>query len=118
MTRRRISVVDGIKYIDDSELLDVPEALTFDENDTTPSVAGGKVFITNNTSGTSITDFDDSLGDGHCITIFINDNNTSLIHSDGVLELEASQSIMMKKGDVFKAISIDGVWYGYVVRTA
>ena len=50
---------------------------TFTNGDTTPSVAGGVCFATNNTGATTITTFDDGAS-GQRITIVFTDANTTL----------------------------------------
>ena len=50
---------------------------TFTDGDTTPSVAGGEVFKTSNSSATTITDFDDGVA-GQIIKIIFGDNNTTI----------------------------------------
>jgi len=50
---------------------------TLTDQDATPSVKGGLNFITANTVGTTITDFDDGV-DGQAIRVVINDANTTV----------------------------------------
>lgn len=54
----------------------VHDVHSFSTGDATPTVAGGKVFQTNNATPTTITMFDGGL-EGQEITVLINDNNTT-----------------------------------------
>jgi len=51
----------------------------FTDNATTPSVAGGKIWYTNNTGATSITNFTGGVN-GQIITLFFIDANTTIVH--------------------------------------
>lgn len=56
----------------------------FTDGDATPSVGGGKIFQTNNTGATTITDFDDGVA-GQEIWLHIGDNVTTLDFSSSDL---------------------------------
>jgi lysophospholipase L1-like esterase len=56
---------------------------TLTPNSTTPSVAGGKTFVTANTAPTTITEFTGGV-DGQEVTVIVNDTNTSFSFVGGV----------------------------------
>ena len=89
---------------------------SFSDGDTTPSVANGTVFQTANTSGTTITTFDDGSA-GQIIYVLIRDNNTDF--SDGV-NLQLSKGADFTSGatnDVISFICLDGtVWLEFSRR--
>ena len=109
MARRTVTVSGANTYIDD--LSTTPVALnTFTANDATPSVALGRFFITANTVATTITDFDGTLGNGHHITIYINDAYTTIAHDALKIDMPGDIDQFFGVGDIVEAISISGVW--------
>jgi len=121
-SRRLATLVDGIVYVDEMQATDiqlVQEAFrgqTFVDGDTTPDVSTGFVFQTANTAATSITGFDNALYDGHAITVFFSDGNTTLVNSAS-LSLQGGMDITPSAGDVLVFITWGGVWYGWIART-
>jgi len=59
-------------------------AHTFVDGDTTPSVLSGNVFVTANTAGTTITNFDDGRAT-QIITILFGDGNTTITRNNAYL---------------------------------
>ena len=53
------------------------EVQVFPENDASPDIEDGNVWMTNNTSPTTVTDFHGAFITGKMITVIINDNNTT-----------------------------------------
>lgn len=82
---------------------------TFTASDTTPSVEGKRYWITANTSGTSVTTFDDGEPGQH-ITILFNDGNTTLVHGS-TLQLASDTNFTGTSGDTRALATSDGsVW--------
>ncbi|KKK98278.1 hypothetical protein LCGC14_2644350 [marine sediment metagenome] len=83
---------------------------TFTDADTTPSVDGKRFWITANTSGTSVTTFDDGIVGQH-ITILFNDGNTTLVHGS-TLNLASDTNLTGTSGDTRAFSTDDGTtWY-------
>ncbi len=78
-------------------------------NDTTPSVRDKKTFVTANTAGTAITDFDDAQ-DGQRIIIICNDVNTSIADA-GNFKLSAAWA--PNADDTISLVHYGGTWYEY-----
>ena len=83
--------------------------VTFDDGDTTPDVSGGSYFRTNNSSATTITDFETSTDVQ--IVVKAGDNNTTIQHSAGVVELQGEASLAMNEGDTITLVHDNGIWY-------
>jgi len=82
-------------------------AITFDNADATPSVAGGGTFITQGT--TAITDFDDGVV-GDTITIF--GNSPLTITNNSAINLDGNEDLNLVGGDTLTLhMFIDQVWY-------
>jgi len=114
--RRTLTKLDGVVYIDDWKVAPSVSGYSFEANDTTPSVAQGIKFKTANTSSTTITDFDGTLGDYHEVTVFVNDNYTTVAHDATKIEIPGDTNITFQTGDIFKILSMDGIWYLSLVR--
>ena len=109
MARRTVTVSGANTYIDDVST--TPVTLnTFTANDATPSVATGRFFITANTIATTITDFDGTLGNGHHITIYINDAYTTISHDATKIDMPGGINQTFTAGDIVELLSISGVW--------
>jgi len=98
-----------------SRLPDVLRALPSRDitGDTTPSVAVGTQFWTNNTSPLSITNFDSSP-DGAEITIQFKDANTTVVHAATKIILNGSANFVSTAGAIlslYKPSIIDAAWY-------
>ena len=111
--RRVVSIVDGVITVQNARALDVADIITFTDGDTTPSVGDGEVFQTANTAACSITDFDDTLGNGHKITVAAGDALTKIVHNVTKISLDGSVDWDMVEGEVLVALSIDGVWFAW-----
>jgi hypothetical protein len=83
--------------------------VTFTDGDTTPSVAGGKVFKTNNTAATSITFFDDPI-EGQEITIIFGDANTTLVAGTTV-KLKDGLNYTGALNGTIQLVYQGGTWY-------
>ncbi len=95
------------KYVDDSESLPwTPQ--TFSDGDTTPSVSGGRVFRTTNTSATTITNFDDGA-DGQEIIIQVNDSNTT-IQNNSNIKLQGGQNFTPAQYDTIMLSKLSTYW--------
>ncbi len=114
--RRDAAIINGELVVQDTVGTLVGTVGTFVANDATPSVGGGTFFKTANTIATTITDFDNSLGNGHRILIFFNDNYTVIHHDAAVISLPGAADLSFKVGDIMEFISISGVWYGWSAR--
>ena len=84
--------------------------VTFTDQDSTPAVSGGNVFVEANTAGTTISDFD-SPTDGQQITVVFTTGNTTIQHGAGVIELNGSVNFTGADGNTLTLISVSGVWY-------
>jgi hypothetical protein len=84
--------------------------LTFVDEDATPDVAGGDVFLEANTGGaTSITAFP-SGAQGQRITIIFSTGNTTLVDAAG-LQLAGGANFVASANDVIVLIFSGAVWY-------
>lgn len=83
--------------------------VTFADGDTSPTVAGSRLFKTANTGATSITTFDDAIA-GQQITIIIGDANTTLV--DGAtLVLAGSANWTPAATDTWSGVYDGTAWY-------
>lgn len=87
----------------------LPNELVFTANDTTPSVAKANDFVTANSSGTSITTFDDGVV-GQLIRIRINDANTTLVNGSGLLN-RSGANIAAVNGLIYTYVRQGSSWY-------
>ncbi len=110
-TRREVTQSQGVTEVRQTNTVEVANMQAFTDGDTTPSVIGGKVFRTANTSSTAITDFDNVTTDGYELTVFFGDNFTSIIHGANI-DMPGGNSRDFINKDVFKFIMRSGVWYG------
>lgn len=85
---------------------------TLSVNDATPSVKDGKEFVTNNSSSTTITAFDDGY-EGQEIVVVIADANTTLDFTSSNLKGNNGVDRLMASGDVIRATfrASVGAWY-------
>jgi hypothetical protein len=83
--------------------------VTFTDTDTTPSVAGSRVFLTANTGATSITAFDDSV-DGQEITVVFGDNNTTIVAGANMKTVGAA-NIVGTTDDVVRFVRVGANWH-------
>lgn len=109
-TRREVTQSQGVTIVKETNTVEVADMQAFTDGDTTPSVIGGKVFRTANTSGTAITDFDNVSTDGYEITVFFGDAYTSITHGSGI-DMPGENSRDFISGDIFKFIMRSGTWY-------
>ena len=89
--------------------------VTFADQDATPSVARGELFLTANTIATTITGFDDiSIGDSW--TVRINDGNTTIDCSASSILCNAGVDITADDEDALMCVSMDGTnsWCTYI----
>jgi hypothetical protein len=82
---------------------------TFVNNDTTPDVRTGNVWIAGNTSGTSITFFDGGI-DGQQITIYFTNSNTTIVHGAS-LRLAGGSNFIGTANDILRLVRIAGLWF-------
>lgn len=84
-------------------------AVTFTDTDTTPTVAGSRLFKTANTGATSITTFDNGVA-GQEITIIFGDGNTTLVDG-GTLVMQGSANKTFASTDTWTGVYDGSVWY-------
>lgn len=84
------------------------DIVTFTDGDTTPSVADSNIFMTDNTSSTTITILDDGIR-GQEVTILIGDDVTTFVHSNS-FQLAGSTNWSPNNGDVLRLIYDGSVW--------
>ena len=95
---------DGIYHVEGT-------AVTFGNGDTTPTVAGSRVFQTNNGGATTITAFDDGA-DGVEIIIRAGDAVTTFQHAGGgTLRCAGSINVTLGVDDIIRFVRIGGVGY-------
>jgi hypothetical protein len=98
-----------VLYWDNNAISIAKPPVTFTDGDTTPSVAGGKVFKTSNTAATSITFFDDPI-EGQEITIIFGDANTTLVAGTTV-KLKDGLNYTGTLNGTIQLIYQGGTWY-------
>jgi hypothetical protein len=82
---------------------------TFADGATTPSVSGGNLFLTQNTTATTITDFTgENLG--QTITILFGDNNTT-VQASGTVLLKSAAAFAASTNDTLTLVAAQGNWY-------
>lgn len=79
--------------------------------ETTPSVATGNLYRTNNSSATSITNFTNSLGTGHVLYLRIADNFTTLIHGTGTDNIVTKAGADITAQGVYAFLRTNSRWY-------
>lgn len=85
--------------------------VTFGNGDTTPTVAGSRLFKTNNGGATTITALDDAVA-GQEVTIIATDANTTLQHAGGgSLRLQGSINYTMGVDDTIRLVNDGTNWY-------
>lgn len=83
--------------------------ITFGNNDTTPSVKQGHAFYADNSSGTTITDFDDAM-DGQEITISFSNSNTTIQHNAAV-RLSGGSNFAATSNDTISLVYYNNFWF-------
>jgi hypothetical protein len=83
--------------------------VTFTDADTTPTVAGSRVFLTANTGATSITTFDDSVN-GQEITVIAGDNNTTIV-AGANMKTVGGANIVLTTDDAVRFVRAGSNWY-------
>lgn len=83
--------------------------LTFDNGDTTPSVARADIYAEANTAPTSVTAFDDGAV-GQRITIIFSTANTTLVDA-AALQLAGGVNFVGSANDVMELIFDGTAWY-------
>lgn len=83
--------------------------LIFTDNATTPSIRNGRVFVANNSSSTTITNFVDGI-DGQEIVIYFNNGNTT-IQNNANVKLAGAVNFVGTAADTLSLLNISGVWY-------
>lgn len=84
--------------------------ITIPDGDTTPDISGGRTFETSNSASTTITDFDNGIGD-KVITIIAGDNNTTIACNANVILEGGSDDFDMVTNDVLRlSLQSDGTW--------
>ena len=84
-------------------------AYNLTDNSTTPSVLRAGLYIANNSSATSITDFTDGV-QGQVLMINASNGNTTLVQS-AALRLAGGVNKTMASGDVIQFVRFQNVWY-------
>lgn len=82
----------------------------FSDGDTTPSIASYKVFRTNNTGATTITDLDDGF-EGETVTIIFLDNNTTVDFTFSSLKGNGGVNWTPSNGDHMVCTLWNTNWY-------
>jgi len=119
MARRTITRINGVNYLDDAEVAPTTtNPNIFTDGDATPSVAGGEFFKTANTSATSITNFDSPEGQLKHIVVYINDDDTKIIHDVAKIDIIGDADLTLVTGDVVDALYVGTVWFLTQVRDA
>jgi len=88
----------------------ITDYITFSANDSTPSVKYGEVFVTANTAGTSITNFDDGQA-GDRITVIVGDSNTTFDFTASSLIHPSGSDYNASSGDILYAVRGGSSWY-------
>ena len=82
------------------------------DGDTTPSVGYGNYFITNNSSATSITDFDGIRREqSKTITIIVNDANTTFDFTGSSLRGNGGVDLAAAQNSAYTFVSNDTLWH-------
>ena len=115
--RRSAVLTDGIVVVTDSGNPAISAVRAFVAGDATPSVALGNTFYTANTVATTITDFDNTKGDGHCIRIYVADAFTTIEHDATKIDC-GGVDISPTTGDWLQFCSYGGVWRGGILYLA
>jgi polygalacturonase len=84
-------------------------SFSFTPSETAPSVRKGRVFQTNNSVGTTITDFVNGQ-ESQQITIYFGDANTTITHGTNII-LESGSNFTGAVNDVLPLVNIGGTWY-------
>lgn len=82
--------------------------LKFGDGDATPSVQGGNVFLTENSSATSISTLDEGAN-GQQVVVIVTDSNTTFLSGQG-LALRGGTNFAAGNGDVISFIWTGTVW--------
>jgi len=117
--RRTATAEEGIIVVRDPIYVSGGEGVSmieFTDGDATPSVLNGEYFKTANTSAVSITDFDNTRGDGHHIVIIFQDNYTTVVHDATKIDMPGGVNQEFNTNDVLELISLDGVWIAFETR--
>ena len=96
------------KHVNVSNVSDIFN--TFINGDTTPSVASGTLFISNNSSSTTITDFDGEV-EGKVIEVISQDNNTTISGTGGIKLYGGAASIAFSADDCLRFRYKGTSWY-------
>ena len=85
--------------------------VTIDDGDTTPDIAGGWTFETDNSNPTTITNFTGGVGD-RVITIIAGDDNTTIAcNANIILEGAGTVDFDMQTNDTLTlALRSTGIW--------
>jgi len=105
------SAEDGVEFTSSPALTRWTTTIqTFADGDTTPSVAGGMVFKTNNSSSTTITNFDDGV-EGQVIWVIFGDSNTTIDFTDTNLKGNNGSDWSPSQGDHMTCVYDGTNWY-------
>ena len=115
--RRTVTTINNVTVLQDILEINVSSFVTFTANDATPSVISGRYFQTANTVATTITDFDNTTGDGHHLVIYINDAYTTIAHDATKIDMPGEIDQTFLAGDVIEFMSVGGVWKAWNSRT-
>lgn len=81
----------------------------FTSLDTTPSVAAGGSFYTENAGATLITNFDDGV-DGQVLEILTTDANTTFVQG-ATLKTNTGSDVVSAVSRLYRFKRINGIWY-------
>lgn len=81
---------------------------TFAVGDETPSVIGGGIFRTANTSTTTITNFRNGA-EGERVTILVDANTT--VQNSANVKLAGGSNFVGTSNDILELVDIGGIWY-------
>lgn len=114
--RRSVWTSEGKIYVQDEGITirnarGTARMRTFVDGDTTPSVADEVEFRTANTGAVvTITDFDDSEGDGHRIYVMIDDVYTKVAHDATKINMPGDSDRLFQQYEMLECVSMDGIW--------
>lgn len=78
-------------------------------NSATPDVTGYERFSTNNSSGTTITDFTGGT-QGQLISVFVGDSNTTIQHNGATISLPGNINKVLISGQTYMFVKSSGLW--------
>lgn len=110
--RAGIAVTSPFNFINGGPIVSFGDGppIAFTSGDVTPSVSQYASFSTNNSSATTITDFDDGVS-GQVIFVRCADSNTTIQHNGSTIVLPGALSMKLISGYFYSFQKISGAWY-------